>query len=442
MSLFLNLLALIAFVFISIWIFTPKFDKYRLLKFPENSDYLYRINRNMYFLIFVVCTAPFFLTYLSLIKYGIYFLVLIYLLILGKIKIKVDVIVGTYLLFFLSLIISTSYSESRYDSMMLLIKYSIPLLSLWLGYSAVEEKYDLYYFSKFVAKTSIVYALIAGGVSAVFMPWLYFSPFVSGVILKYAGLADYFTSIFVIFFILHWITGRKIYLWGALWLLLSTILEVVRTGLGGMALVGTFFVFFRYKLKSIPYIIVTGILFVSIVLYVPSVNEKFFGKNAGTVDATDIVQGGALSMDNIQTSGREFLWELVMNKFYEPNPIIGSGLGTTTHFIKDRAQKEHTIALLHSDYVQILCDNGIIGIVLLALFYLCVICKVFIYSWRGVDPWIKVSGIMAVSSMAGVAFSMGFDNVVSHSMTSLINPFIFIGFFLKFIDLAKYDSLS
>ena len=57
MSLFLNLLALIAFVFISIWIFTPKFDKYRLLKFPENRDYLYRINRNMYFLIFVVCVS-------------------------------------------------------------------------------------------------------------------------------------------------------------------------------------------------------------------------------------------------------------------------------------------------------------------------------------------------------------------------------------------------
>lgn len=137
MSLFLNLLALIVFVFISIWIFTPKFDKYRLLKFPENRDYLYRINRNMYFLIFVVCTAPFFLGQFSLIKYGVYFLALIYLLILGKIRIKIDVIVGTYLLFFLWLIISTSYSESRYDSVMLLIKYSIPLLSLWLGYSAI-----------------------------------------------------------------------------------------------------------------------------------------------------------------------------------------------------------------------------------------------------------------------------------------------------------------
>ena len=274
------------------------------------------------------------------------------------------------------------------------------------------------------------------------MPWLYFSPF-GGMFLKYAGLADYFTSIFVAFLVLYWVTSRRIYLWGALWILLSTILETVRTGLGGIALVGAFFAFFRYKWKSIPYIMAVGILFVCVILFVPSFNEKFFGKEAGTITATDIVQGDALSMDNIQTSGREFLWDLAMDKFYEPSPIVGSGLGTITHFIKERAKREHTIALLHSDYVQILCDTGIIGIILIAVFYLCIICKVLRYTWdRKVNIWIKISGIMAVSSMAGVAFSMGFDNVVSHSMTSLINPFIFIGFFLKFIDLSKYDTIS
>ena len=443
MSLFLNLFALIAFIIISVRIFTPAFDKYRLVKFIGNRGYLYRINRNMYFLIFVVCTAPFFLGQFSLIKYGVYFITLILLLILGQIKIKVDIIVGSYLLFFLWLFITIVYSESRYDSIMLLIKYAIPLFSLWLGYSAIESKYDLYYFSKSVVKWAVFYALVIGGVSAVFMPWLYFSPFGMGMFLTYAGLADYFTSIFVVFFILYWITSRKIYLCGALWILLSTILEVVRTGLGGIALVGIFFAFFRYKWKSIPYIIMVGVLFVGVILFVPSVNEKFFGKEAGTVSANDIVQGDALSLDNIQTSGREFLWELVMDKFYEPSPIVGSGLGTTTHFIKERAVKEHTVALLHSDYVQILCDNGIVGIVLIAIFYLCIIVKVFRYTWnRNINIWVKISGIMAVSSMAGVAFSMGFDNVVSHSMTSLINPFIFIGFFLKFIDLSKYDSLS
>lgn len=39
--------------------------------------------------------------------------------------------------------------------------------------------------------------------------------------------------------------------------------------------------------------------------------------------------------------------------------------------------------------------------------------------------------------MSGVAFSMGYDNVVSHSMTSLIIPFIFIGFFMKYSELEN-----
>ena len=441
MILFLNFSALLIFAIVSFYIFRPAFDKYRLVKFVENSEYLYRINRNMYFLIFVVCTAPFFLGQFSLFKYGIYFVTLIVLLLLGKIRIKVDIIVGFYLIFFLWLVISMIYTESLYDSIMLLIKYTIPLFSLWLGYSAIESKYDLYYFSKAVTQSSVIYALIIGGFSATFMPWLYTSS--STIFLKYAGLADYFTSIFVLFLVMHWVTSRKTYLLGALWVLLSTILAVVRTGLGGIALACAFFAFFRHRFRSIPYIIAAGLLFIGIILFVPSVNEKFFGEESGTVTAHDIVQGDALSLDNIQTSGREALWTIAMNKFYEPSPIVGSGLGTTTHFIKERAAKEHTIALLHSDYVQILCDNGIIGIVLISIFYLCIIMKVFRYTWKqNVNEWIKISGIMAVASMAGVAFSMGFDNVVSHSMTSLINPFIFIGFFLKFIDIDKYESIS
>jgi len=433
----LNLLALIVFCIVSIQIYTRRFDKYRLFRLPENKEFLYRVNQNMLFLIFVVCTAPFFLGQFSLLKYGFYFFMSVYLLLLGKVKVKIDLIVWAYLLFYFWLVISVSYSSVKYDSMMLLIKYILPLLALWTGYSAIEGKYDLYYFSKSVAKSSIVYALTIGGVGAVFMSWLYFSPF-GNMFLKYAGLADYFSSLFIVPFILYWITNRKVYLLIAVWMLLSTVLESVRTGLGGMALAGAFYAFFRYKMRSLVYILAVGVIFVGVILYVPSINEKFFGEKAGKIQASEIVQGDALSLDNIQTSGRQFLWELVMRKFYEPNPIVGAGLGTTTRFLKERAEQEHTVALLHSDYIQILCDNGVVGIVLLIFFYLCVIYKTFQYTYRTQgDIWVKMSGTLAVSSLAGVAFAMGFDNVVSHSMTSLINPFIFIGFFLKFIDLSK-----
>lgn len=441
MSLFLNLIGLIVFIIISIRIFTPGFNKYRLLKNPENRNSSYYMNREMFFLIFIICTAPFFLGQFSLVKYGFYFLVLINLLIIGRLNIKIDLIVGAYLLFFLWLVIAAVYSQSYFDAILLLIKYIIPLLSLWLGYSAINGEYDLYYCLKYIAKYAVVYALLIGGVSAVFMPWLYFSP-IGNMFLKYAGLADYFTAIFIVFFILHWITRRKIYLYGAAWLLLSTLLEVVRTGLGGMTLVASFFVLSRYRLKSIPYIVIAAIFFIGIILYVPSVNEKFFGPNAGQIQVTDLINRDVLSLDNIQTSGREFLWNLVLAKFYEPNPIIGAGLGTTSHFVKMYALDTNAPALLHNDYVQILCDTGIVGLVLVCLFYLTVVVKAFAYIWRRrVNFWVKICGIMSVASLAGTAFSMGFDNVVSHSMTSLIIPFIFIGFFLRFIELSKYDSV-
>lgn len=443
MSTIINLIILLVFTLYAITIFRPSFSNKLIFDLPDKVGYSYKMNAQMYFLTFIVCTAPVFLGQFSLLKYGVYFVILIYLLVTKRIKLKADLIVSSYLIFYLWLIITCFYADITIDTFTLLIKYLIPILSLWLGYSAIESHYDLFYFTKATVKTCAIYGFLIGGFSAVFMPWLYYSPFGNGIFLTYAGLADYFTSLFVVPLVWYWITGKKIGLWIAGWLLLSTILESVRTGLGGIALVSCFFAFFRYKLKSIPFIVVLVAGFTASILFIPSINEKFFGTNAGRVNAKDILVGDGLQLNNIQTSGREFMWNLCFQKYYEENPVFGVGLGTVTRFMKDRAIRENTVALIHSDYVQLLCDCGNISIILLVFFSLCVIVKVFYYTWVvHSNIWIVVSGIMAISSLAGVAFSMGFDNVVSHSMTSLINPFIFIGFFLKFIDLAKDGQLS
>lgn len=437
MSLIVYFIILIVLCIISLRIYTKAFNAKRVLAHPVVKGSKYILNRNMYLLIFIVCTAPFFLGSFSLAKYGFYFALLIYLIVSNTISVKIEAIVICYLMFYTWLLISLSYSTSLYDGIMLLIKYAFPLLFLWLGYSAIKDKYTLYFFLKSVNKTAMIYALLIGGVSAIFMPWLYNSIFGS-IFLKYAGLADYFTSIFIIPFILFWMTKKKIYILCALWLILSTILESVRTGLGGMFLVGLSYYFFKHKLKSIPYIALAISIFIGIIIFVPEVNQKMFGDKAGKIKAQDIIQKDALSLDNIQTSGRNYIWDMNLQKFYAPHPLVGSGLGTAVNFMKERAAKERTIALLHNDYVQILCETGIIGIILLTIFYLAIIYKVFHYTWivRS-SVWVKISGVMAISSMVGIAFSMFFDNVVSHSMTSLINPFIFIGFFLKFIELEK-----
>ena len=53
------------------------------------------------------------------------------------------------------------------------------------------------------------------------------------------------------------------------------------------------------------------------------------------------------------------------------------------------------------------------------------------------DDFVRLSGAMAVGSCAGVLFSMAFDNVVSYSQQCFVFPFLFIGIFLKAIDLCK-----
>lgn len=437
----INGLLVFLFAYFSWTIFSPSFDSRRIVKVSKNSQDYYQINRLMFYLIFIVCTAPFFLGQFSLVKYLLYFLMLLFLVSRGLIRVKIDGIVAGYLVFFCWLVVTILWSSAKNEGGMLLIKYSIPLLSLWLGYSAIQEEYDLYFFAKYVTKCALVYALFLGGVSAVFMPSLYF--FLGNFFLTYAGLADYFTSIIGLFFVLNWLTCTNRHNWGALWLLLSTLLEVVRTGLGGISIVGSMFSVIRYKLKAVPYILLFCFMFLGIVLFVPKVNEKFFGDKAGQVTATDIVEGRAMTGDNIQTSGRDYVWKILLNKFYAPSPVVGSGLGESIHFMKDKkfGLTQTPITLIHSDYVQLLCDTGVIGVLLFGLFFLVLLLKAGAVALSNNYFYSKIAAALAVASMAGTAFSMGYDNVVSHSMTSLINPFIFIGFFMKYKEIEENDEI-
>lgn len=442
----LNFLLLIIFTFFTFYIFSPSFKDRRYVALPSKPGYSYLMSKNMYFLIFIVCTAPFFLGAFSLIKYALYWGAIILLALKRQVYFKFESITISYLIFYLWLIVGCFYTDTiNYDSVSLLIKYSLPILSLWLGYSSLENEFDLYHFSKAVTKVCVIYALFIGGFSATFMPWLYYKNYtvLDNMFLVYAGIAGYFTSLFSVPLAMHWMTGKNRYIIVAIWLLLSSVLDSVRTSIGGIVLGVCFFFFIKYKVKSIPYIIAAVFLFFAIILYVPSVNQKFFGERSGTITANDIINNNALGIENIQTSGRSYMWELALTKFFDPNPVIGSGLGSVTNFMKIRAEKEHTIALLHSDYVQILCDNGVVGLILFSLFAIVLIFKVIKYTWiLKSNVWINISGAMALASFAGVAFTMGFDNVVSHSMTCMINPFIFIGFFLRFIDLSKEEAFN
>ena len=419
-------------------IFLTKKQKFRTVQYGKNE--FYQLSRNMYFVIFTICTAPVFLHSISLLKYGLWFAIVLLLLFTGKIRTKFEAITVTYIVFFLWLCYTMTYTTTPRDGAMMLVKYSLPLLFLWMGYSGLNNEKDLIILLKTVNLIACVYCLFIGGVGWKLMPWLYYSP-IGGLFSRYAGFADYLTSIFIVPILLYWLTKEKKFIFCAMWMLLSTVLQSVRTGIGGMMLVFAFAMFLRYKAKAIPSLLFAGAMFVGVILFVPDVNEKFFGEKAGKVTATEIVQGNALSFDNIEMSGREYMWQRVKDNCFYGNETFGGGLGTSGRFVKDYGKAHLTLEVMHNDYLQIICDTGLVGITLLTIFYIMVILKVTYHVMaRRSTALVKYTGIMALSSMVGIGFSMYFDNIVSNSMQSMVMPYIFLGFFLKALDLEKNEK--
>ena len=437
-----TLLSLIIFAILLIWIgiiYLSDKKKFRTIKYGKQEHYL--LSRNMYFVIFTVCTAPIFLGSLSLLKYGVWFGLILLLLFTGKIRAKFEAITLVYLIFFFWLCYTMTYTTAPIDGVMMLVKYSLPILFLWLGYSALNNEKELIIFLKIVNMIACLWCLVIGGFSATFIPNLYI--FSMNICSTYAGFADYLTSIFVAPILLYWLTKEKKYIFCAFWMVLSTVLQSVRTGMGGMILVFGVAILLKNKAKAIPSIIFAGIIFIGIILFVPEVNQKFFGDNAGKITTTDILQRDAMSLDNIEMSGREYMWQRVKDNCYYGNEISGGGLGTSGRFVKDYGRENDYLEMMHNDYLQIICDTGLIGITLLTIFYLIVILKVTSnVALRRSSTLVKITGIMALSSLVGIAFCMYFDNVVSNSMQSLVMPYIYIGFFLKALKLERIDKYS
>lgn len=435
-----TILSLLIFVVLTYWVGQIYFGKKKLRLVEYGKGEYYLLSQNMYFVIFTVCTAPIFLGSLSLLKYGLWFMTMLALLFVGKVRIKFEFMTVMYSIFFLWLCYTMTYTTVLRDGAMMLIKYALPMLFLWLGYSGLRNEKDLIIFLKVVNIAACIYCGFMGGFASTFIPPLYMLTW--GICSVYATFADFLTVVFIVPIMLYWLTREKKYIFCALWMVLSTVLQSVRTGIGGMLLVFCIALLLKNKAKAIPGLAVAGAMFLGVILFVPEVNEKFFGEDAGTVSATDIVQGDAMSLENIEMSGREYMWERVLDNCYRGNETFGGGLGTSGRFVKDYGRENSYLELMHNDYLQILCDTGKVGIVLLILFYFSVIINVSTHVLRRSTSLVKLTGIMALSSMVGIGFSMYFDNVVSNSMQSMVMPYIYIGFFLKALDLEKRNVVA
>lgn len=328
-----------------------------------------------------------------------------------------------YLIYIIWLVVGLSYTPAPGYGFRVILKYLYPLLIMLFASAAVRDK-EVFFKAGIGARTV---ALISIGV--------FFIPYVvhlfPGVFWYGTASAIHYISMCVFSLALFYYTQeKKKNLLLCILFMLPCVLWVFRTSIMGTTLALMTFFFFKYKLKSLPVMFSVFILFIVAVFAIPSVREKMF-VNSESVSIEQF-QRGEITKEDINSNARFGMWEHLENRFYEGKELTGSGVGSVQNYMYSNFVFGG-LKVPHNDYVQILCDSGIIGVVLYLLVVLTVIIHSFIVYQNNSDVAIRMSAIVAGSSLAGVALTLYTDNVVNYSMATLAYPFGFYGMMLGLI---------
>lgn len=153
------------------------------------------------------------------------------------------------------------------------------------------------------------------------------------------------------------------------------------------------------------------------------------------VTLTDFLTGN-VEENNINTSGRNLMWDLV-TPFYEKNKLIGAGTGRVQKYFYTEIIGFGRGGQLHNDFLLMLCDNGLIGFSLYILSYLGVLFHCMRIYRRTNNLYTKTLSLTASAALCGVLVTLYSDNSVSYSMCTLSYPWGLYGMVLGLYSQEK-----
>ena len=330
-----------------------------------------------------------------------------------------------YFVFVAWIIIGITYSPSAVYGSRMLLKYIYPLLIV-LFTSAVVRDGELMLKSMMNVRKLAFFSILA-----LSLPFL--NMFFGLVFWHSAALATMYITIAVFSLGMVYFSNekRKNMVWFIIFCL-PCVLWVIRTDImGTMVALSAFFVI-KYRLKSLPILVVLACLSVASIFCIPRVKEKMYFR-PDEVTFMDFITNN-VDENNINTSGRSGVWEEV-KPFYETSKVIGQGTGCVQKYIY--TEMNQVGGQLHGDFLVLLCDNGIVGLVLFLLAYGAGFLHCIVLYHRYNSSVIRLCTLVAGASLLGVMVTMYSDNTVSYSMATLSYPWGLYGMALGLIKAEK-----
>jgi len=316
-------------------------------------------------------------------------------------------------------------------SVRMFLKLLFPFLVLLLARRAVLSRQfpQIRVAFKWMMVSSFIAFLCVGGFTQRFLPSICWTA--SCVFWALAAFADHAAVLGVASLISWRIFKNKWYLIYGLLAGISPVLAGIRTGVGAFFIGASIFVLTTFRRTiAIPMLLGCYVLFAAALLFVPDIKNKMF-HNAGSVDSASLLKNpGDISLDNVNTDGRQMLWTAAMTSLFDPNPVMGSGLGATQQFMY--TQTFTVIKVVHSGYVELLCDTGVVGMAMYLLVLLGIVLRCGAVLLVTTDSRIRLLCLCTLCSIPALLVCMGFDNVINYCLPAGQYPFVFAGLALGY----------
>ena len=192
--------------------------------------------------------------------------------------------------------------------------------------------------------------------------------------------------------------------------LFITIASATRKALGALAIVLVFFFISQKRRINTGRIII--MIIIAIIIYFGSdwvLENTFMGERLTDI-GEQYTEYELSSNPVINKFWANFLGDRTFFYYYglqifHQHPITGIGL-TNFQIAQD------TNVRIHSEYIVQLCENGIIGFVLLILFYVIILKRLLTKKREGFNIWIYLGGLLAILFLNFTAWTYNSDAVM------------------------------
>ncbi len=170
----------------------------------------------------------------------------------------------------------------------------------------------------------------------------------------------------------------------------------------------------------LPIVLVLAVLIG--VFTLSSLNKRMF-YDGKSVDIETLVTNPNKALENINTSGRGHLWDLASERFEKEDKLFGAGIGTVDKWLS----KLSWIGALHSDYIKVYYDLGLIGLIIYLFTFFRLIRKLLKINGKYTGKIDKKWTAISLGLLTFYLITLFTDNSINYALDFGFYVFFFIG---------------